>query len=165
MRRRGFMTIFINILSILFLIAAFYFPFMYSKLTIPFKDSKSQFRIYHAPAVTWFSSMEASSPPRRNRVIMTCAGASTQFTYRRSIMIKNHRQYLISRSRLAKFQNAIREFDEQKSTVHPKLLKAQRDAMISQARDLQIQLDEYKNSRRGDIKSSGPNPSRICPSN
>lgn len=71
-------------------------------------------------------------------------------------MIKNERQYLITKTQLKKFQKAIEEFDNQKSDTHPLLLKAQKDAMISQAEDLKAQIKEYERLRKGNYKVRRP---------
>ena len=58
-------------------------------------------------------------------------------------MIKNQRQYEITKAQLHKFNKAIKKFDMQKSNVHPILIKAQKDALCSQAEDLKAQIEEY----------------------
>ena len=72
-------------------------------------------------------------------------------------MIKNQRQYLITKTQLEKFQKALKEFDDQDSKVHPKLVKAQKDAMASQAIELKKQIDEYERLKAGHYKVLKPN--------
>ncbi len=71
-------------------------------------------------------------------------------------MIKNQRQYLITKNQLQKFQKAIKQFDEQKPDVHPTLIKAQKDAMVSQAEELKSQLIEYERLRGGNYQVLRP---------
>ena len=72
-------------------------------------------------------------------------------------MIKNQRQYLITKAQLEKFQKALKEFDSQDSKIHPKLLKAQKDAMVSQANDLKKEINEYERLQSGHYKVLEPN--------
>ena len=72
-------------------------------------------------------------------------------------MIKNQRQYLITKAQLEKFQKALKEFGGQDSKIHPKLLKAQKDAMASQAHELKKQIDEYERLKSGHYKVLKPN--------
>jgi ribosome-binding protein aMBF1 (putative translation factor) len=67
-------------------------------------------------------------------------------------MIKNQRQYLITKTQLKKFQDAIRAFDEQKPKSHPLLVKAQKDAMIGQVEELKEQIEEYERLSAGNYK-------------
>ena len=67
-------------------------------------------------------------------------------------MIKNQRQYLITKAQLKKFQDAIKAFDEQKPKSHPLLVKAQKDAMVSQAEELKVQIEEYERLSAGNYK-------------
>ncbi len=78
-------------------------------------------------------------------------------------MIKNQRQYLITKAQLQKFQYAIKKFDAQKSEIHPILMKAQKDAMISQAEDLEAQIDEYERLRTGNYQVLRPESIRDLP--
>ena len=61
-------------------------------------------------------------------------------------MITNERQYRITRRRAADFARAIKEFDaksHERTDVHPRLLRAEREAMDSQLADLREELEEY----------------------
>jgi hypothetical protein len=62
-------------------------------------------------------------------------------------MIRDKKQYIITKSQLHKFKKAIRAFDKKRSNVHPILLKAQKEAMLSQANDLQFQIEEYDRAK------------------
>ena len=66
-------------------------------------------------------------------------------------MIKNERQYRITRAQAKKFECAIAEFVSAPDTqgVHPLLKKAQIDALKSQLGDLKAELEEYKALRTG----------------
>ena len=62
-------------------------------------------------------------------------------------MIHNARQYRITKAQAAKFAQAVKDFDTRQSAhpgVHPKLIKAQRDALASQLESLQQELKEYE---------------------
>ena len=63
-------------------------------------------------------------------------------------MIKNDRQYRITKVAAAKFEEALRQFDSGSATtepdVHPLIAKAQRDAIKSQLDELRSQLSEYE---------------------
>jgi ribosome-binding protein aMBF1 (putative translation factor) len=67
-------------------------------------------------------------------------------------MIKNERQYLITKTQAKKFKEAIEAFDNKKTDSHPLLKKAQREAMESQFTELKWQLDEYDKLRSGKLK-------------
>lgn len=60
-------------------------------------------------------------------------------------MIKNERQYRITKAEVERFEGALRRFDatEIPAGVHPLLRKAERDGMASQLDDLKDQLREY----------------------
>jgi ribosome-binding protein aMBF1 (putative translation factor) len=65
-------------------------------------------------------------------------------------MIKNDRQYRITKTQAGKFAKAIQETKASpKSNAHPLLRKAQIDAMESQLGDLQRELEEYETLRSG----------------
>lgn len=66
-------------------------------------------------------------------------------------MIKNERQYRITRSQAQKFENAIRELEagERQEGVHPLLHQAQVNALRSQLQELQTDLSEYDALRAG----------------
>ena len=66
-------------------------------------------------------------------------------------MIHNARQYRITKAQAAKFAEALEAFDTRLSAhpgVHPKLIKAQRDAMASQLESLNEEIAEYARLRR-----------------
>ncbi len=70
------------------------------------------------------------------------------------LMITNERQYRITRKKAAQFAREIESFDEasnQSSNVHPRLLRAELDAMRSQLADLRDELKEYE-----ELKSTDP---------
>ena len=66
-------------------------------------------------------------------------------------MIRNERQYRITRAQAEKFAHAIAELMSSPDTqgVHPLLKKAQIDALKSQLGDLRAELEEYEALRTG----------------
>ncbi|MEH1861899.1 MAG: XRE family transcriptional regulator [Nostoc sp.] len=67
-------------------------------------------------------------------------------------MIKNERQYRITKAQIDKFSHALEEFAEQSQSnqqVHPILQKAQADALKSQLTDLRMQIEEYEALKSG----------------
>lgn len=65
-------------------------------------------------------------------------------------MIKNERQYRITKAQAQKFERAIQETTASpKREVHPVLRKAQIDAMNSQWDDLVRDIEEYEKLRSG----------------
>jgi ribosome-binding protein aMBF1 (putative translation factor) len=67
-------------------------------------------------------------------------------------MIKNERQYRITRAQAEKFANALSQLantTEEAAQVHPLLRKAQEEGLRSQLADLQSQLEEYEAIRSG----------------
>lgn len=69
-------------------------------------------------------------------------------------MIKNERQYRITRSQAAKFESAIAAAGKSTSRgIHPVLRKAQVDGMNSQLDDLKRELSEYEALRSGSRRS------------
>jgi ribosome-binding protein aMBF1 (putative translation factor) len=65
-------------------------------------------------------------------------------------MIKNERQYRITKAHVEKLENAIQETTRSPRRVeHPVLRKAQLDALKSQLKDLQCELKEYETLRSG----------------
>jgi ribosome-binding protein aMBF1 (putative translation factor) len=65
-------------------------------------------------------------------------------------MIKNEREYRITKSQAAKFRRALDQFNaEDHSSIHPRLRKAQADALQSQLEDLESELKEYESLRSG----------------
>jgi transcriptional regulator with XRE-family HTH domain len=66
-------------------------------------------------------------------------------------MIKNERQYRITKSAAEKFERALASFDAAPPPpeIHPLLRKAERDALVGQLEELRDQLAEYESLRRG----------------
>jgi len=66
-------------------------------------------------------------------------------------MIKNERQFRITKSQADKFSQALSQLvaSPQSPQIHPLLRKAQEDALRSQLQELQAQLDEYEALRSG----------------
>jgi ribosome-binding protein aMBF1 (putative translation factor) len=67
-------------------------------------------------------------------------------------MIKNDRQYRITKAQAARFAHALemlRKHSEEKAGVHPLLRKAEREALESQLADLNAQMAEYEALRSG----------------
>ena len=68
-------------------------------------------------------------------------------------MIKNERQYRMTKAHAEKFAHALHELTTtRKHGVHPVLHKAQIDALRSQLGDLQRELTEYETLRSGKRK-------------
>jgi ribosome-binding protein aMBF1 (putative translation factor) len=69
-------------------------------------------------------------------------------------MIKNERQYRITKALAEKLEAALKSFlaqSEYDRTTHPRLIKAQADAMRSQLESLHQELREYSDLRSGNI--------------
>ena len=69
-------------------------------------------------------------------------------------MIKNERQYRIAKAQAAKFESALKAFSSESRkdrTTHPRLLKAQKDAMQSQLESLRREMREYKQLENGEV--------------
>jgi ribosome-binding protein aMBF1 (putative translation factor) len=69
-------------------------------------------------------------------------------------MIKNERQYRITKAQAAKLAAALETFQSQAAgdgKTHPKLVKAQADALRSQLESLQAELREYEEIKAGDV--------------
>jgi ribosome-binding protein aMBF1 (putative translation factor) len=69
-------------------------------------------------------------------------------------MIKNERQYRIAKAQAAKFEEALKAFQTESRkdrTTHPRLIKAQKDAMQSQIESLRRELSEYEDLESGNI--------------
>lgn len=64
-------------------------------------------------------------------------------------MIRNERQYKITKSQIKKFKEALKEFNKQKSEAHPMLVKTQKDAMKSELSVLESQVKDYEKLRSG----------------
>jgi ribosome-binding protein aMBF1 (putative translation factor) len=78
-------------------------------------------------------------------------------------MIKNERQYLLTKTQARKFKEAIEAFDKNISGTHPMLVKAQREALSSQLSELIAQLDEYEKLRSGKVKKLKKSPFQNLP--
>ena len=62
-------------------------------------------------------------------------------------MITNERQYRITRKRAVGFARAIERFDTktpERTDVHPRLVRAELEALKSQLEDLRAELEEYE---------------------
>lgn len=69
-------------------------------------------------------------------------------------MIKNERQYRITKAQAAKLEAALESFSTQSDgggKTHPRLIKAQADALRSQLESLRGELREYEQTKAGDI--------------
>jgi transcriptional regulator with XRE-family HTH domain/Zn-dependent peptidase ImmA (M78 family) len=68
-------------------------------------------------------------------------------------MITNERQYKITRSEADRFRKAISALTERppRVDVHPRLLRAEREALESQLADLQAELAEYDRLKSADL--------------
>ena len=67
-------------------------------------------------------------------------------------MITNERQYRITRAKLRRFQRALADFGKTpREGVHPLLVKAERDALISQLEDLRAEIAEYDHLKSADV--------------
>ena len=72
-------------------------------------------------------------------------------------MIKNERQYKITRAQANRFSQALLELEREvaeSSGVHPLLLKARKEAIQSQLADLEDDLREYEALKAGDLEKS-----------
>jgi ribosome-binding protein aMBF1 (putative translation factor) len=70
-------------------------------------------------------------------------------------MIKNDRQYNITKTQAKKFAKALRGISKKESpqNIHPALAKAQREAIKSQYEELQQELKEYEELKSGKRKT------------
>jgi hypothetical protein len=67
-----------------------------------------------------------------------------------ALMIKNQRQYRICKTHIEKFTRALHEVRKSPRTgLHPLLLKAEREAMKSQLKDLSAQAREFERLQSG----------------
>src|SRR5438876_7939137 len=68
-------------------------------------------------------------------------------------MIKNERQYRITKAQAEEFARTLKQFDDDRpgahSGVRPRLIKAQREALQSQLATLRSELREYERLRAG----------------
>ena len=70
-------------------------------------------------------------------------------------MIKNERQYRITRAQAERFSEALRELEGETAKelgLHPLLLKARRDAVRSQLADLEEELGDYERLKSGEFE-------------
>ncbi len=66
-------------------------------------------------------------------------------------MIRNEREYRITKAQAKKFEQALAQIPKESSTkkgVHPRLAQAQKDAMQSQLDSLRTQIKDYERLRR-----------------
>lgn len=67
-------------------------------------------------------------------------------------MIKNERQYRITKAQIEKFSNALAQLSassQQDQSVHPILRKAERESLESQLTELRVQVEEYEALKEG----------------
>ena len=70
-------------------------------------------------------------------------------------MIKNERQYKITRAQAVRFSNALESFRQRPNTdngLHPILAQAQEEALSSQLADLESELSEYESLKAGEFQ-------------
>ena len=70
-------------------------------------------------------------------------------------MIKNERQYKITKAQAARFSNALdslRQRPRNDDSLHPLIAKAQEDALSSQLADLERDLREYEALKAGEFQ-------------
>lgn len=67
-------------------------------------------------------------------------------------MIRNERQYKITKAQIKKFKEALEKFEKQKSKAHPMLVKVQKGAMKSEISILKGQVKDYEKLRSGKYK-------------
>lgn len=71
-------------------------------------------------------------------------------------MIKNERQYRITKAQADKFERALAHLDahpEESEPLHPRLQQAEKDALHSQSVTLRRQLNDYESLRLGQRRS------------
>ena len=70
-------------------------------------------------------------------------------------MIKNERQYRITKAMAARFQNnltILKQRPDDDGDVHPLIAKAQEEALASQLADLENELLEYESLKAGEFQ-------------
>jgi len=70
-------------------------------------------------------------------------------------MIRNERQYRITKAQAAKSRKLLEEFARalpKRPGVHPRLVRAEREALESQLGDLEGELKEYERLKSGKVK-------------
>ena len=68
-------------------------------------------------------------------------------------MIANEKQYGITRKRAVSLARAIQQFDtnsQERTDVHPRLVRAELEALKSQLADLRAELGEYEELKSAD---------------
>ena len=68
-------------------------------------------------------------------------------------MIPHERQYGITRKRAVSFARTIEQFDtnsQERTDVHPRLVRAELEALKSQLADLRAELGEYEELKSAD---------------
>lgn len=66
-------------------------------------------------------------------------------------MIRNEREYRITKAQAKKFEHALAQLPKEsliRKSVHPRLAKAEEDALRSQLESLRKQLNDYERLRR-----------------
>ncbi|MGH2749405.1 MAG: helix-turn-helix domain-containing protein [Actinomycetota bacterium] len=66
-------------------------------------------------------------------------------------MIKNDRQYRITRAQVARFERALLQLDRTDGEIHPRIRQAQRAATKSQLQELRRDLSEYEALKAGEV--------------
>ena len=69
-------------------------------------------------------------------------------------MIKNERQYRITRAQVERFERTIKELrsrSQTESNVHPLIARAQEDAVSSQLEDLKREMREYESLKTSEF--------------
>lgn len=70
-------------------------------------------------------------------------------------MIKNERQYRISKTQVSRFQHTLDGLQRGSSSpgdLHPRIMQAQIDAVRSQLTDLEEEIREYEALKRGEFQ-------------
>ena len=70
-------------------------------------------------------------------------------------MIKNERQYKITKAQAVRFSNnleSLRQRPKDENNLHPLVAKAQEDALSSQLADLESELSEYESLKEGEFQ-------------
>ena len=69
-------------------------------------------------------------------------------------MIKNERQYRITKAQAAKFSDALNSLRQRPADegLHPLISKAQEESLSSQLSDLENELHEYESLKAGDFQ-------------
>ena len=70
-------------------------------------------------------------------------------------MIKNERQYKITKAQAIRFSKSLEKFRQNPNTdnsLHPLITKAQEDALSSQLADLESELREYESLKAGEFQ-------------